>query len=210
VVDQRTLVVAGSGVAIGTPDQCVLSLSLNGIGTTPAETLDICSTAAEGAIAAAVGAGVEQDDVRTVNLSVQDYFDQAKQKVTARIGSYQLEVVLRNLDDVGRVLGVLSEASGDALQIRSLQLGLKNVEPVRKAARREAVRDAQEKARDLAEAAGLQLGEILTLEDNERSGPQGVRTMALASARPPASVPVEPGQVSVAVSVTITYAISTS
>jgi hypothetical protein len=207
VVDQRTLVVGGTGVVSGTPDQCVLNLSFNGIGTTPAETLDVCSAAVKGAIAAAVGEGINQDDVRTVNLTVQDHFDQAKQKITARIGSYQLEVVVRNLDDVGRTLGVLSEAAGDALQIRSLQLGLKNVDPVRKAARREAVRDAQEKAQDLAEAAGLQLGDILTLEDNERSRPQAGRTLAMASVKPTASVPVEPGHVSIAVSVTITYAI---
>jgi uncharacterized protein YggE len=204
VVDQRTLVVGGSGVVSGTPDQCVLNLSFNGIGTTPAETLDVCSAAAKGAIDAAVGEGINQDDVRTVNLTVQDHFDQAKQKITARIGSYQLEVVVRNLDDVGRILGVLSEAAGE---IRSLQLGLKNVDPVRKAARREAVRDAQEKAQDLAEAAGLQLGDILTLEDNERSRPQAGRTLAMASVKPTASVPVEPGHVSIAVSVTITYAI---
>jgi hypothetical protein len=191
-------------VVSGTPDQCVLNLSFNGIGTTPAETLDVCSAAVKGAIAAAVGEGINQDDVRTVNLTVQDHFDQAKQKITARIGSYQLEVVVRNLDDVGRILGVLSEAAGE---IRSLQLGLKNVDPVRKAARREAVRDAQEKAQDLAEAAGLQLGDILTLEDNERSRPQAGRTLAMASVKPTASVPVEPGHVSIAVSVTITYAI---
>lgn len=205
--DPRTLVVVGTGIAAGVPDQCVLHIALNGIGTTPAEALDICSNAAQGAIAAAVGAGVEQDDVRTVNLSVQDFFDQAKQKVTARICSYQLEVIVRSLDDIGRVLGVLSDAAGDALQIRSLQLGLKDAEPVRKEARRRAVRDAQEKAQDLAGEAGLQLGVILTLEDTEGSGSHGVRAMALASGHVAASIPVEPGQVSVSTSVRITYAV---
>lgn len=208
MVEQRTLVVGGTGVANGIPDQCVLSLSLNGIGTTPAETLDICSAAAEGAIAALVGAGVARDDIRTVNLSVQDYFDQAKQKVTARIGSYQLQVVVRALDEVSRVLGVLSEAAGDALQIRALQLGMKDVEPVRKAARREAVRDAQEKAQDLADAAGFQLGEMLTVEDTDGAGSHGVGAMTLASAHVAASMPMEPGQVSVGSSVVIVYAIT--
>jgi uncharacterized protein YggE len=171
----------------------VLNLSLNGIGTTPAETLDICSTAAEGAIAAAVDAGVARDDIRTVNLSVQDYFDQAKQKVTARIGSYQLQVVVRDLGDVSRVLGILSKAAGDALQIRSLKLGLK---------------DAQAKAQDFADAARIQLGEIVTVEDSDRSGSRGVRAMTLAPAHEAASMPVEPGQVSVGASVVITYAIT--
>jgi uncharacterized protein YggE len=208
MADQRTLVVGGNGIANGTPDQCVLHLSLNGIGNTPTETLEVCTAAAQGAIEAAIGAGVDRDDIRTVNLSVQDYFDPTQQKVTARIGSYQLEVAVRDLDDVGQVLWVLSEGAGDALQVRALQLGLKDTEPVRKAARREAVRDAQEKARDLAEAAGLRLGEILRLQDNEGSGSQGYRTMALAAATAGGTMPVEPGQVSVSASVTITYAIA--
>jgi uncharacterized protein YggE len=207
MADQRTLVVVGTGTVTGSPDQCVVHISLNGIGTTPAETLEICSRAAQGAITAAIGAGVDRADVRTVNLSVQDYFDKTQQKVTARIGSYQLQVVVRSLDDVARTLAALSEASGDALQIRSLQLGLKDVESMRTAARLDAVRDAQGKARDLAEAAGLRLGEILVLEDNDRSGTQRVRAMAGAR-NVEASMPVEPGQVSVSTSVMITYAIA--
>jgi uncharacterized protein YggE len=204
---QRTLVVVGTGTATGVPDQCVLHISLNGIGATPAETLDICSAAASGAISAMVGAGISRDDIRTVNVSVQDYFDQAQQRVTSRVGSYQLEVIVRSLDRVSQTLAVLFEAAGTALQIRSLQLSMRDTQPLRRAARREAVRDAQERAQDLAEAAGLRLGEIIVLEDNDRSGSQGVRAMA-ASRNAEVSMPVEPGQVSVSASVTITYAIA--
>ncbi len=206
MADQRTLVVVGTGAVTGAPDQCVLQLALNGIGATPAESLGICSTAAEGAIAALEGAGVVRDDIRTVNLSVQDFFDQAQQKVTARIGSYELEVIVRNVDDVSGLLGVLSDAAGDALQIRSLLLGMRDAGPLFREARRQAVRDAQEKARDLAEAAELQLGSIQSLEDNERPGsPFPARSMhALAAS----AMPIEPGQTSVRASVTITYAIA--
>jgi uncharacterized protein len=207
MADERTLVVVGTGRASGTPDQCVLNLSCNGMGTSPAETLNLCSAAAEAAIEAAVAEGVARGDVRTVGLSVQDYFDQAERKVTGRIGSYQLEVIVRSLDDVGRVLGALSDAAGAALQVRSLQLGMKDVDRMQKAARREAVLDARAKAHDLAETAGLRLGEILSLEDNERPGPQPIRVTAATHAT--ASVPIEAGRVGVVTSVTITYAIST-
>ena len=143
-----------------------------------------------------------------MNIAVQDYFDPAQQKVTARIGSYQVEVVVRRLDDASQVLGALSDSAGDALQIRGLQLGMRDAESARKTARREAVRDAQERARDLAEAAGLQLGEILAIEDSDRSGFSGVRAMKMASVHQAASMPVEPGQISVSALVTITYAIA--
>jgi uncharacterized protein len=208
VADQRAVVVVGTGVVSGIPDHCVLQLSLNGIGNTAAESLDVCSTAARGAIDSVIDAGVAREDIRTVNIAVQDYFDPAQQKVTARIGSYQVEVVVRRLDDASGVLGALSDSAGDALQIRGLQLGMRDAESARKWARREAVRDAQERARDLAEAAGLQLGEILAIEDSDRSGFSGVRAMKMASVHQAASMPVEPGQISVSALVTITYAIA--
>lgn len=74
----RTLVVGGTGVISGTPDQCVLHLSLNSAGSTPAETLELCSSGAEAVINAAVDAGVARDDIRTINLSLQDHFDQSQ------------------------------------------------------------------------------------------------------------------------------------
>ena len=77
-----------------------------------------------------------------------------------------------------------------------------------KTARREAVRAAQERARDLAEAAGLQLGEILAIGDSDRSGFSGVGAVKMASVHQAASMPVEPGQMSVSALVTITYAIA--
>jgi uncharacterized protein len=207
VAVKRTLVVGGTGIISGIPDQCVLNLSLNGLGSTPAETFTICSSAAEGAINAAVDAGVARHDIRTMNVSVQDHFDQSQQKVTTRVGSYQLQVIVRDLGDVSRVLAVLSEAAGEALQIRSLQLGLKDAEPARREARREAVRDALERARDLASAAEITLGQIMAVEDGEISAPRSTSAIGVSSARP-ASMPVEPGQVSIGASVVITYEIA--
>jgi uncharacterized protein len=204
---ERTLVVGGTGIISGIPDQCVLHLSLNGVGSTPSETLDICSSAAEAAINAAVAAGVARDDIRTMNLSVQDHFDHSQQEVTARVGSYQLQVMVRDLADVSRVLAVLSEAAGDALQIRSLQLGLKEAEPARREARRHAVRDALERAQDLAGAAQITLGKIIAVEDGDISGPRSTSAIGASAART-TSMPLEPGQVSIGASVVITYAIA--
>ena len=178
-----------------------------GGASTPAETLDICSGAAEAAINAAVDAGVARDDIRTMNLSVQDHFDQSQQKVTARVGSYHLQIMVRDLADVSRVLAVLSEAAGDTLQIRSLQLGLKDAEPARREARRQAVRDARERAQDLAGAAQITLGQIIGVEDGDISGPSRTSAIAASAART-TSMPAEPGQVSIGASVVITYAIA--
>jgi hypothetical protein len=165
------------------------------------------------ALAALRDEGTAASDMRTTNLTVQDFFDQREQRVTARIASYQLEVTVRRPDDVGRILGSLTEAVGDSFQIRGLQLTLGNPEPLRRTARRLAVEDARTKAAELAEAAGVHLGAILSIE--ERTAPRpgtgfGQAFGSTAGAAGPMvvpPVPVEPGMLSVTSWVALTYAL---
>ena len=209
--EQPTIVVVGTGTTTGVPDQCVATVALNAIGTTPAEALDLCAAAADRAVAALVHEGVERRDVRMTNLSVQDFFDQAAQKVTSRLGSYQLEITVRSLGKVAGVVAALSDAAGDSLQIRSLHLTLSECEPLRQEAMRLAVGNAMAKAHELSDVAGLQLGEILQIQDHGApGGPQyPVRRLAMeTSGQMGPTMPIEPGEISASASVTMTLSIS--
>lgn len=173
---------------------------------TPALALDQCAAAADHALSALMQVGIDRSDVQTTNLSVQDFFDQPTRKVTARIGSYQMEVTIRVLDNVGRVVAAVSSAVGDALQIRSMHLAISDAGPLEKEARRLAVVNAQLKARELADVAHIRLGPILSLQDDGASaGPSYQPRRMSASAA--TSVPVEPGEIASTTSVTIIYAI---
>ena len=108
--------------------------------------------------------------MRTVNLAVRDFFDQGAQKVTARIASYYLTVTVRTLGNVGRVVEAVAGAVGDGLQIQSLQLVVRDLVPLQREARRLAVHDARQRAGQLAEAAGIRLGKILSMEDAWSTG----------------------------------------
>jgi uncharacterized protein YggE len=208
----RRVVVTGIGVATGIPDQCVLQVGLNAMADSAAEALDQCSQAAARAISALGQADIDPRDVRTTNLSLQDFFDHTKQKVTARIASYQLDVTIRQLDDAGRVVAALSSAVGDSLQVRALQLTVGNPEPLRREARRLAVHDAQSKAEEIAEAAEIRLGPIQTIRADvgQLGGAIYSRRTPLTTSDMggPAPFPVEPGEVTTTTSVTITYSIA--
>ncbi len=208
VADEPSIVVVGTGVAVGVPDQCVIHLALNATADTAALALDHCAEAAEQAISALVEAGIDHGDFRTTNLAVQDFYDQSKQKVTARIASYRMEVVVSALDDVGDAVAALATAVGDALQIQSMQLVVSNPAPLQQEARRLAVLNAQTKARELAQAANVSLGAILSIEEIGRNGRpiEAARAMS-AGVTAAASLPVEAGEVSTSCSVVITYAI---
>ncbi len=196
------------GLATGIPDQCKLQISLNCIDENAADALTKCGEIASLAIAAIGDVNIEQQDVQTVGLSVHDYHDQSKQRVTAKIGTYQLEVTIRPVDGVGSILAAVGSAVGDALLIRGIQLSVRDPEPLRSEARRLAVEDARKKAVELSHAAGIRLGAILALEDDSAQSriPQ-VRYARVMAASSNPTVPIEPGEVSVVSSITITYAI---
>ncbi len=93
-----TITVTGFGQASGSPDQCRIHISLNHMAETASSALEVTADLATKAIASLAEIQAEECDVQTMGLSVQDFFDQAQQKVTARIGTYQLQVIVRPID----------------------------------------------------------------------------------------------------------------
>jgi uncharacterized protein YggE len=208
VPDQPTLTVVGTGVAAGTPDQCKLQIALNSMKESAADALMTCAELASMAITAVRNVEVDRCDVQTTGLSLQDWFDKDQNRVTARVATYQLVITVRPIDGVSDVLEALAVSAGDALQVRGILVGVEDPEPMRSEARRLAVADAMNKATELTQAAGIQLGSILSMADGHiGSLNPGVRTMALSAASSGPAMPIEAGEVSCVSSITMTYAI---
>lgn len=211
--EQPSIAVTGTGIAGGSPDQCRIHISLNHLAESAADALAATADIATKAIATVADIEIEQCEVRTVGLSVQDFFDKAQQKVTGHVGSYQLDLTVRPIAEAGEVLASLSSTVGDALQIRGINLTIEDPEPLRSQARRLAVQDAKKRAAEIAEEVGVRLGAILCIQD-ENAGDrsnfvQQARTMSgrVAAA---ANIPIEAGNVSAASAVTLVYAIEVS
>ena len=204
-----TITVTGFGQASGSPDQCRIHISLNHMAETASSALEVTADLATKAIASLAEIQAEECDVRTMGLSVQDFFDQAQQKVTARIGTYQLQVIVRPIDAAGTVLSSLSTAVGDALQIRGINVTIDDPEPLRKESRRLAVQDAKTRAAEIAEEMDVVLGDILSIQDQQAGGPTSyVQTAARAATPMSGNVPIEAGSVSATSIVTLAFAIA--
>jgi uncharacterized protein YggE len=143
---------------------------------------------------------------------VQDFFDREKQRVTARVASYQLELTIRQLDKLGEHLAGLVSVAGDSLQISYLQLTVADPEPLKRQARFEAMNDAREKATQFAESAGERLGRIVSIDEGPASGVtryQGVATRMSGSPTPVIPhLQVEPGSLTVNARIAVTYELS--
>ncbi len=117
-------------------------------------------------------------------------------------------MIVRPIDEAGAVLAVLSSAVSDALQIRGIDLTIEDQEPLRSEARRLAIRDAKKKVNEIADEMGIQLGTILSIQD-QHAGPtnfaQTARAIPMSTGA--ANVPIEAGSVSATSAVTLTFAI---
>ena len=208
MANKPTITVTGIGLASGSPDQCRIHISLNHLAETAADALAVTAELATKAIASLADMHAEACDVRTTGLSVQDFFDQAQQKVTAHIGSYQLEVTIRPIDAAGVALSSLSSAVGDALQIRGINLTIDDPEPLRRESRRLAMQDAKTKAAQFAGEMGVELGNIRSISDQQAGNPINyIQTAARAAMPMSGNVPIETGSVSATSVVTLAYAI---
>ena len=202
----RTVVVVGRGTASAVPDRCVVAVSLRVMRDAVADAINDVAVVANDAMAALRELGIDEADVRTRNLGVQDWFDQQQQHVTAHVATYVFSVGGTGLGQVPTVISALSVVAGDALHIDGITFSHSDPAPLYAHARRDAVVDARARAEQLAEAAGVRLGEILMISEGVDGG-GGAGSVGRMHAVAAAAMPIAPGDQTVAVRVAMTFAI---
>jgi len=225
------LTVSGEGRSFREPDLAVFSAGVTSQGKTAGEALGQNSRAMEQVIAALKRAGIAERDIQTSNLSInpvytdpnrdammaarvsgQPYVPPSPSDQIPTIIGYQanntVSVRQRRLGDYGKIIDTL--ASAGANQISGPNFQMDEPEPALNEARRDAMTQAREKATLYANAAGLKIVRVISI--NEGGGYYGpppmvfARTSAMASAPPPPPpAPVQPGEMQMTASVSIQY-----
>lgn len=160
----RTITVTGSGTAYAKPDQVKLNGELRGMCGSYSEAV-ASSAESVAALKKAVGdAGFDMDALKTTGLSVSASYSQ-KDGVRVFVGyNYSHEVsMIVDLADGG--LGKLLDAvmnCPDAPEFNISYVVSDSSRPMAEA-RAAAVKDAKHRAKELADAAGVKLGQISTI-----------------------------------------------
>lgn len=153
--------------------------------------------------------GIAEKDIQTtgINLNARYDYDQQTQRQVFR--GYQaanrVSVVLRKIDDTGRVLDALVEAG--ATDLSGPSFGIDNDEPAKAEARKRALTRAAGQAEAYAAMLGYDGVRVLAISENMAgSGPMPEMMMAKRSldvaAGPP---PVQPGLVTAGIGISVTY-----
>ena len=153
-------------------------------------------------------AGIAERDIQTsgLNLSAQyDYVQDQPPRLRGYQASNQVTVIINDLTKVGTTADAVVGAGVN--QINGISCGLKDPKAAEDQARVLAVRAVQDKARLYAQALGVELGPIRSLNEGGGYTPQppvmftGAR-MAMADS---ASTPVAAGEMTVRIDITATY-----
>ncbi len=206
--------VSAEGEVSLAPDMAVLNLTVLREAATAEEAMAANSSAMAEVIAAMRAGGIEERDLQTAGLNIQPVYHYPKrtqgERPAPRITGYRVQnsltVRVRDIDRVGAIL----QKSVDLGVNQGGNIQFTNDDPSEALAqaRARAVKAARAKAETLAEAAGVELGDILTISENSyRPGPIPVARASMAMADEAAAVPVAAGENTYRVTVNMGFSI---
>jgi uncharacterized protein YggE len=201
--------VSGSGKASGKPDVATAVLGIQVTTTSLAEATSQANTKMSAIIDKVKSFGVADKDMQTINYSVNPVTQPSNQQnTTPRITGYtvsnQLRITVRKIDDLGKILD--GAVAAGANSIYGVSFSISDPKPLLAQARADAVKDAQDKAGQLAKAGGLTLGKIITINEGT-SSPQPVFRAAASMALDASAVPVQTGEMEISVSIEVRFAV---
>jgi uncharacterized protein YggE len=219
------MVVVGVGRVEVTPDTLVVSMGVESTAPTAPEALEAMTSSADRMIAAIRDAGVEDQDIQTVDLSVREirppraFEEVAIQAVTEGfVGEQRLRVRIKDLESGGEVIEGAVQAAGPDARVFNMSLDVDDPDEAIAQARQAAVEDALARAGELAETAGIELGPPISIEEIRAPEPGFDLTIGLPEQAPPASFDaatatagiaarIEPGTRSLEVRVQVRFSI---
>jgi len=153
--------------------------------------------------------GIVEKDIQTTNYSITPITQQPKAGGTPTITGYrvsnQVSVTVRKIDDTGRVLDAVVAAGAN--NIYGISFGVDDPTPYQQQARAAAIKDAQDKAAQLAKAANVTLGKVVSISEGSTTPRPVFRAAAAPMAVGASEVPVETGELEINVSVDVRFAV---
>jgi uncharacterized protein YggE len=203
---QRSMNVSGTGRVSLVPDIATINI---GVRTEAEEVNDALkgNTSQANAIAEVLkDLGIAEEDIQTSNFNV--YPSERYNPMTGEVeGRYfvvenTVSVKVRDLSSLGDVLTAVVEAGAN--NIYGISFNVEDREAAVAEARELAIKDAKAKAEAIAEAAGVSLGELLSINVYEGSAPITYFD-AKGGAYAESSVPISAGTLTIVIEANLTY-----
>lgn len=210
----RTITVDGEGKITMTPDTALVDLSVVAQGKTVKAVTEEGNKKMTAVIAAIKNLNVDAKNITTTqyNLYPQyDYQNYNAPKITGYELNQSITVKLKGVDQLDKVDDVLDAGlTAGANSVGQLNFEVDDMAAVKKQAREKAFDVAKSKAKEMANAAGVKLGRVVTFSEGYNYQPPmyaNYKMYATEAMPMTASASIETGSKDFSMNVSVTYEI---
>jgi uncharacterized protein YggE len=166
------IVAHGTCSVVGVPDTANLLINVETQGPTARAATDAANGRADAVIGALRGKGLAQNDVRAGQLLVNPVISPVLTsptgvggtRVTGFVASRLISATVRTIGNAAAITSTVLDTAGDAGRVQ-LTYSISDDSALRNQARTAAVKLATDKARTMAEAAGVSLGQLVSITE---------------------------------------------
>jgi uncharacterized protein YggE len=216
---QQGIWTSGEGKIYVTPNMAVLTLGIESQEDTVALARDNAAAAMEAVIAAIKARGIADEDIQTQYFNIQqvtnwDYDKQTENVTGYRVTNTVTVKVKGELERVADIIDSVVAAGGDLTRVNGIDFTIEEPRPYFEQARAKAIEYAIDKAQQLADEAGVELGNVTYISESSvnyysygtRNYAGAEDAMAIPAPTVPTSISV--GELEITATVQIAYAIA--
>jgi len=200
--------VRGEGAVTVIPDIAILSLGVDAQADTVSEAQNQSATAMTAIAAELDNQGINKKDINTqqFRISAVRRWVEDKEILAGYRVTNTITVKVRNTDDTSAIIDAVAGAGGDSARVNSVNFTVDDPSAYYEEAREKAMKDAEEKARQLADTGGVKLGTPIYINETNSYSPVS-NDFYKSEGAGGASTPVFAGETEIRLSVQVVYSI---
>jgi uncharacterized protein len=207
---ENLFTVNGRGEVAAVPDTALINLGVNKTGATVESAQQEVNKIINQITDEIKRLGVPEKDIKTTNYNVTPNYDyrDGSQRANGYIVNANIEVRIKQIDRANNAIDAATRLGAN--QVGSIQFVLDDEEKkkLEDQARKEAVKEAKEKAKSLSQAAGIRLGRVVDVQESTDGGypvPMYTRASADLKAEENTQTELNPGENKVIINVSLSY-----
>ncbi len=204
----RQMSASGSGVVYLTPDVAYISIGVQTSADNVSSALSDNNAQATAIANTLKELGVAEKDIQTSAFSVypqQQYGPDGQPLAMQYVVNNTVYVTVHDLNNMGKMLD--SVVRSGANTIYGINFDVENKDAAFSEARKQAIDNAKQNAAELAQAAGVELGSLMTLNVYQTGGPSPIYDGKGGAMAASAQAPVAAGQMTITINADLTYEI---
>lgn len=201
-----TVTVTATGQVSGAPDTVSVQLGVTANASSASGALDQADTDMNNLINVYLQHGVSRPQLQTSGLNLNPSYNDSG-VINGYTANEDLTVTMHDISKAGELIDAGSHAVGNDAQVSGITFSISNTSKLLQQARAQAMQSAQLEAQQIASGAGVSLGAIKSVVDQEQPpNPVYYAPYAMAAGSKSAgAVPLQGGKQQLSITVSVVY-----